>query len=230
MSLFASALEKIRKDQPSVEAVHIAGTGVGTPPQRRRRAQVARAQADDSKHPADTLSGSKLRAALRAAGKSVKSAGGSPGTTSDLAELWLGKAFEAVEETFSVSFPIQKAVDDQMLVYGWASVTEKNGAVVFDGEDDSITIPDLQKAAHDFITNERHAGDVHFEYGPQIGYCVESMVFTPEIQKALGIDLKKIGWFVCMKVNSPEVWAKIKSGVYKSFSIGGVGRRVSLAA
>jgi hypothetical protein len=59
--------------------------------------------------------------------------------------------------------------------------------------------------------------------GKQIGEVVESVVLTHDLQKALGIDLQKVGWFIGMKILDDETWAKFKDGTFKAFSIGGSG-------
>jgi hypothetical protein len=56
------------------------------------------------------------------------------------------------------------------------------------------------------------------------GNVVESIVFTPDVQKSLGIELpdKAIGWFIGMHVPGNDEWAAVKSGKYPAFSIGGM--------
>ena len=46
-----------------------------------------------------------------------------------------------------------------------------------------------------------------------------------DVQKALGIDLGKVGWFGAMRFRDDEVWAAVKSGKFRAFSIGGTGVR-----
>lgn len=115
------------------------------------------------------------------------------------------------------------------LVYGWASIIEKDGQVVTDHEGDRIEPDELMKGAHDFIQNSRQGGVLHDEYGNHIGHVVESVVFSKELQKALNIDLKKVGWLIGYKITDPRVKVLVKSGLLKSFSIGGKGRRVPVA-
>ena len=63
---------------------------------------------------------------------------------------------------------------------------------------------------------------------------VESLVFTNDLQKALGIVCKDaegnpiVGWFVGMKITDDQAWADTKAGKYKMFSIGGEGVRVPI--
>lgn len=112
------------------------------------------------------------------------------------------------------------------LVYGWASVIEKDGKIVTDHEGDRIDIEDLTDAAHNFITKSRNGGVLHDEYGHHIGHIVESVIFSKQLQKALGIDLGKVGWLIGYQITDPRVKMMVKGGLLKSFSVGGKGRRV----
>lgn len=118
---------------------------------------------------------------------------------------------------------IAKLNDDQRLVFGWLSVSEEeDGTLVIDHHDDIIEPDELERMAYDFVLYARKAGEMH-ERWDGIGRLVESMVFTREKQKALGIPdgTLPIGWWVGFKIDEPEVWAKVKSGEYDAFSIGG---------
>ena len=124
---------------------------------------------------------------------------------------------------WSIPFTIAKADADQQLIFGWASIVEKDGALIIDKQGDAILPVDLEKAAYDFVLTARNHGDMHDTIGT--GRLVESMVFTKDKQAALGIDLGKVGWWTGFKVDSPEVWAAHKRGDRPDFSIGGSGVR-----
>jgi hypothetical protein len=126
--------------------------------------------------------------------------------------------------SFTMSVPIGKVDDDQRMIWGWASVIEEDGAVVTDKHDDKIELSELSAAAHNFMKFYRVGGDMHDTMGT--GEIVESIVFTPDVQKSLGIDLKKVGWFIGYHVTDSEVWKRVKSGDLKAFSFGGRARRV----
>lgn len=117
-----------------------------------------------------------------------------------------------------------KVDEDQHIAFGWASVIKEDGEIVVDSQGDMIREDVLQKAAHNFVLDER-AGKVMHK-GVRIADVVESVVFTEELQKVLGIDLGKVGWFIGFKVHDDKVWKKIKSGELSMFSIGGIGQRV----
>lgn len=128
---------------------------------------------------------------------------------------------QEMEKRFSGE--ITKIDEDRHLVFGFFSVIEENGEVVVDKQGDIIDEETLEDAAYGFVMNARIAGEMHERRG--VGDLVESIVFTKSKQKALGIDLKKVGWFGGFKITDEEVWKKIKSGEYPAFSIGGAGVR-----
>lgn len=119
---------------------------------------------------------------------------------------------------------ISKVVEEKQMVYAWASVITKGGEVVVDSQEDTISLDELEKCAHDYIINCREAGEMHITT-TGIGKIVESMVFSKSLQDALGIDLDQEGWFVVIKIDDASVWEKVKKGEYKMLSIGGKGRR-----
>lgn len=135
--------------------------------------------------------------------------------------------FESFSKTLGKSFPFTKADDDKQIIYGWASVIKQDGKMVVDLQGDMIDEPELVKAAHEYITNARVAKMMH--NGSQIGEVVESIVFTDDLQKALGIDLGKSGWFIGMKINDANIWKnQVKTGKMLAFSVGGSGQRVAV--
>ena len=121
---------------------------------------------------------------------------------------------------------IAKIDEEKQIVYGWASVVEKNGDAVVDQQGDIISIDEIEKAAHRFLTDCRVAGDSHIVKG--VGHLVESVVFSRDLQKALDIDLGQSGWFVGFKVTDPDVWDRVKKGELSMFSIGGTGKRAEI--
>lgn len=122
-------------------------------------------------------------------------------------------------DTFKIDAEICKVNDEQRIVYGWASVVEKDGQLLIDHQGDLIHPEDLEKAAYQYVLDSRRGDLMHVEKGA--AQLVSSIVFTKDIQKMLGINLNKVGWLVGFKVFSDEVWEGVKSGIYKDFSIGG---------
>lgn len=111
---------------------------------------------------------------------------------------------------------VKKSTDQQM-VFGWASVVEKDGEKVVDLHGDEIDSETLEKAVYDYVIESRRGDDSHVFKGT--AQLVESMYFSKEKQDAIGIDLGHVGWFVGYKV-SDEAWEMVKEGRF-AFSIGG---------
>ena len=129
----------------------------------------------------------------------------------------------------SVGFDVYKAREDEQLVSGWANVAlDKNGEAPLDWQDDVIAPATLEKAAINFMLDYRGSGEMH--KGDSKGTVVESIVLTKEKQQAIGIPEGVVpeGWFITVKVHDPEVFAKVKDGKYRMFSIQGTAKRVKL--
>ncbi len=118
---------------------------------------------------------------------------------------------------------IVKVDSDKRLVFGWATVTEQAGQRVTDTQGDQIGTDVLEQAAYSFVLHSREAGHMHERTG--VGKLVESVVFTQEKQRALGIALGKVGWWVGFHIDDDTVWARIKAGELSAFSIHGTARR-----
>jgi hypothetical protein len=133
------------------------------------------------------------------------------------------------EETdFAIeSEAIMKLNDEKQLVSGFAVVYERGGEEVVDYQGDVVDEEVVTKAAHEFMREYRHGKVLH--RGDPVGEIVESAVLSRDVQKALGIDLGKSGWWVVYKVKDPDVWAKVKEGKLKAFSIGGRGIRKEIS-
>lgn len=109
------------------------------------------------------------------------------------------------------------------VAYGWFYVSKVNGEFVSDHSGDTWSIEEIEKTAHDFVCNCRESGEMHlFKGGAEL---VESIVFSKALQNALGIDLKKEGWFGGFRITSPELLEKVEKGIYTMFSIEGMGIR-----
>lgn len=128
-----------------------------------------------------------------------------------------------VDKQFKVQ--ITKFDQDKRQVFGWASVCTKNGEYICDKQDDIIPVESLEEAVYDYILSSRDGADMHTVKGAS--RCIESMVFTKEKQKALGIDLGQEGWWVGYLVDSPDLWSAVKRGERPEFSIGGAAVPVS---
>ena len=123
-------------------------------------------------------------------------------------------------------FTIRKIEPDKQLVFGWASVAvRKDGTVILDNQNDQIEPEVLEDAAYGFVALSGEADDMHG--APAIGRIVESMAFTPAKKRAMGIaaDAVPDGWWVGFHIEDEAIFAKIKSGKRRMFSIAGVAER-----
>lgn len=128
-----------------------------------------------------------------------------------------------------IGFDIYKSREDQCLVSGWANVSvNADGSIPLDWQDDIIAPETLEKAAIGFMLDYRGSGVMH--KGNSVGTVVESIVFTKEKQEAIGIPEGTVpqGWFITVKLHDSEVFAKVKDGTYKMFSIQGKCKRVKI--
>lgn len=107
------------------------------------------------------------------------------------------------------------------VAYGWAYVSSCNDEIVVDHSGQVWPIEEVVKTAQHFVCDCRVGGEMHITKGGAT--LVESIVFTKDIQKALGIDLKKEGWFVGFRIDDEVLLEKIKKGDLGMLSIGGVG-------
>lgn len=122
-------------------------------------------------------------------------------------------------KSWNIPLDIKKTDPEHRLIFGWASVVEKDGKPIIDKQLDIIPVEELENAAYEFTLNSRNGGDMHSRNN--LARLVESMVFTKDKQKALGIDLGQVGWWVGFKVHDDELWAAHKRGERPEFSIGG---------
>lgn len=124
-----------------------------------------------------------------------------------------------------ITADIAKLDEDRMIAFGWASVVKKDGVPVVDSQDDIMDEYALEESVYDYVLISRDADEMHQKRG--VGRLVESMYFTEEKIEKLGLPPGSLptGWWVGFKVDNPDVWAKVKSGEYRMFSIFGRGRR-----
>ena len=116
-----------------------------------------------------------------------------------------------------------KVDEDQRMVWGWASVSTEGGQASIDKQNDYVPIHELQKAVHGHFINTRIGKTMH--KGRKTHEIVDTIVFTKELQKALGVELPYEGWFVGVKVHDDKTWEQVKKGKFRAFSIGGTGER-----
>lgn len=126
---------------------------------------------------------------------------------------------------------ITKYYDDEQLVFGWASVAkDANGNRPLDWQGDLIDAEDLEQAVYKFNLEFRESNEMHVS-GTVNGTLVESVMFTKQKMAAMGIPEGTVpeGWWVGFKISDRDAYLKVKSGIYKMFSIEGSATRVECA-
>ena len=119
---------------------------------------------------------------------------------------------------------ILKADEDKRLVFGWALIAiTADGNQVEDLQQDIIDPEELESAVYKYVLEFRDAGEEHIPSRRLKGKLVESVIFTKEKMKAMGIPegIVPEGWWVGFYVNDASAWELIKNGTYKMFSIEG---------
>jgi Putative phage serine protease XkdF len=133
-----------------------------------------------------------------------------------------------MSEQLGVTFEFEKANNTGSYVRGWASVVSIAGKAVEDSQGDVISIDELRKAAHKFVTEARVAKAMH--RGSPVGEVVESIVVDDDVAKALDIGSDRRGWWIGMSITDEAIQKRVRSGELKAFSIGGKGRRTPIGA
>lgn len=133
---------------------------------------------------------------------------------------------------WSIRATVLKVDADKRLMFGWASVVEKNGSLVVDKQDDAIPPHELEQAVYDYVRTSGEMDDMHT--APRTGDLVESMVFTKEKQKALGIHgmlkdehghVLDTAWWAGWYVDDAAAWSEFRAGRRPELSIGGSAHR-----
>lgn len=132
---------------------------------------------------------------------------------------------------------ITKLDDDNHIAFGWANVPIDKDGIVTDSQGDQIDLSDLEENVYLFNLLFREGDEMHTEEVK--AHLIESMIVTPEKIDAMATrdgkvdtDIKtalekglQTGWWAGWYVPDDDVWAKVKDGTYKMFSIGGMGTR-----
>ena len=124
---------------------------------------------------------------------------------------------------------IAKTNEPKGLVYGFANIVQNaDGSPVVDLEGHIIEPETLEDAAVDFMLHHRATGEMHV--GGANGTIVESLVASPAKYEAMGFPAEvakamPTGLWIGVKVDK-DVFARVKNGTYKAFSIHGYANEV----
>jgi hypothetical protein len=130
---------------------------------------------------------------------------------------WNLKEVPVVGEEFHAS--IFKADEERHLVYGVIAESD-----MVDAQLDVMSARTIEEMAHDFMIRSRKFDERH-NWKQAAAALVESWIVR-EDTTLFGQLIKAVSWVIGVKVFDDMIWQKIKSGVYKAFSIGGKGVRV----
>lgn len=132
------------------------------------------------------------------------------------------------KDSDSDEFQIMKSDDDKREVFGWALVAvRKDGEQIVDHQKDVVDPDELEHAAYEYVLKFRDTGELHDADLRKKGKLIESVVFTKEKMRAMGIPEGTVpeGWWVGFKIDDDNAWDGIKKGRYRMFSIEGTGIR-----
>lgn len=132
----------------------------------------------------------------------------------------------AIESEFialSKQIPI-KLESEKKLLIGAVLIPNKPIYRYMNGQEFYISFDEatIESLAQNFLANDyQHNITIEHQEDADDIVVVESWIKTSENDKSVAYGLNEpIGtWFISVKVNNEDIWQKIKSGVYKGFSI-----------
>jgi hypothetical protein len=128
---------------------------------------------------------------------------------------------------FGVTLQIAKADRKSRTITGWAAVvTRDDGSQVIDSDDHVLPVEVLKRGVQDAFAEGGGTGRVdvnHKQDGTEnTADLVESFVVTKANRKALGLgDSGREGWIATIRVDDPEIIARIESGELTELSLSG---------
>lgn len=138
------------------------------------------------------------------------------------------KMRKSIDAGFEQDIPIAKVDEMNQIIFGWANVSvTPDGEKIWDAHNDHIPIEELELGAYYFVLRVRVMGTDHDDDKEAKGYLVESVVFTKDKMKAIGIPegLVNEGWWVGFYIPDKQLFADVLSGKYRMLSIQGISVR-----
>lgn len=130
-------------------------------------------------------------------------------------------AKQKINKDDTIKVEIKKADKAKRIVYG--VVLRPN---MFDSQGDIMTPEDVEKAAHLYMERARKLGQRHKK--EILGVVLESYIAPVSFELGSG-KVEKDDWVLVTRVDDDDVWSKVESGEYDSYSVGGLGIRQSIA-
>lgn len=127
----------------------------------------------------------------------------------------------------SITFKIEKADKTGRYVAGWLSVVEKDGKRVEDSQGDLISMDELRKGVHRYMSGERTIKKQHA--GGEIGKMVEVVMIDDDFAKAHGITHTKRGAWGTAEITDEATRDDVRKGKVTGWSMGGRGKRTPIA-
>lgn len=143
--------------------------------------------------------------------------------------------FTKMEDAPTVPAPdvageIVKTNPSKQMAFGWAYIShDRYGHQVIDKSGDFVDdVEELEEAAYDFVLSSRQGDADHTNV--KSSDLVESMVFTPEKIRKLGIPdgFMPSGWWIGFKIHDKDVWERVEKGELTMFSVHGTGTRTQI--
>ncbi len=123
----------------------------------------------------------------------------------------------------ALHFRIEKATPTGRYVSGWLSVVEKDGKRVEDTQGDLISMDELRKGMHDYMSGERIIKAHH--RGEQIGRMIEMVIVDDDFVKAMGATTTKRGAWGTAEITDEDVQKSVRENKFSGFSMAGSGKR-----
>lgn len=140
-----------------------------------------------------------------------------------LLQAVLAPPMTPVRKFAQATTPIIGTANEQQLAYCVVIEPEQP-----DSDGELMSAEDIEKAAHRFLTQSRIVKSMHRTQIDAVP--VESYIAPQRLDfdhPTLGQQtVQKGSWVMGIHVKDPAHWAKVKSGEYNGFSVGGFGARV----
>jgi hypothetical protein len=123
------------------------------------------------------------------------------------------------EESFNIDMRILRKSKKEQIVFGVVMEPE-----VPDGEDEITSAVEIEKAAHDYLKNQRVVKREHKDSTDCVP--VESFIapvdFTMKKEKVL-----KGSWLMGVHIPDAKLWKQVEDGKLNAFSVGGSAERIA---